>query len=236
MPGIFNTFIFIRHNLVEKKDNRKKEQTRKHKRTHTWTNVSDAEAVVDKGKQQNYNDYTESNNVIYPVNYGRWNHITFVSFKAKSRRAVLFWQDQDQDQHQGTKNSLESGLRQNTVSRRNITGIRFGSIRIFLISVASIDCKVRGSSRVPKAGVSLHPGSLDYPPKVFRHFVHYNHRNRPGINKIEKTNWFLINLDIFYLLFISCIFVSLYLSTAWWIKLIKTVYLNDRDFFSSQFV
>jgi len=34
------------------------------KRTHTWTIVTDSGAVVNKVKQQNYNDYTDNDNIV----------------------------------------------------------------------------------------------------------------------------------------------------------------------------
>jgi len=46
--------------MVEK-ENENTATKRKHTRTHTWTTVSDAKAVLNKVKQRNYNDYTESN-------------------------------------------------------------------------------------------------------------------------------------------------------------------------------
>ena len=53
--------------MVEKKtENTTK---RKHIRTHTWTTVSDANVVVNKVKRRNYNDNTDSNNIVYSSTY-----------------------------------------------------------------------------------------------------------------------------------------------------------------------
>jgi len=49
--------------MVEKRKKNRKIQRRKRKHnTHTWTTASDAKAVVNKGKQRNYNDYTVRSN------------------------------------------------------------------------------------------------------------------------------------------------------------------------------
>jgi len=58
-------FIFIHHDVVEKKKTEMNTTTEKesHILAHTWTTVSDAKALVNKVKQRNYNDFTKSSNI-----------------------------------------------------------------------------------------------------------------------------------------------------------------------------
>ena len=49
---------------IGRKKRKEKYRQKKHRRTHTWTIVSDVKAVVNKVKKRNYNDYTESDNIV----------------------------------------------------------------------------------------------------------------------------------------------------------------------------
>ena len=77
--------FFIHHNIVEKEHRKIQQQKRKHIRTHTWTTVSDAKAV-NKVKQRNYNDYTESRSIV--AIHNKLPRLFLPSVSAKAPRAA----------------------------------------------------------------------------------------------------------------------------------------------------